>query len=172
MATVVPVPSNDQGNDEYVLSIIVFSSRNVNSVDKWNEVDAEVANVPERTCDIIFPGGGYTGGEVELSHRIPGKFTTAEQRQLYAENILKLQTNSWVMLSGTSGGRKFFRWYRVLNVGSIVPGTASRPVTLQGADWELAKTHSLANPNTKATIMEGVVGVFEKRIRLETSSLW
>ena len=161
MATVVPLPS---GSDEYVLSIIVFSSRNI-TPEKWDEVDATVANVPERTASVTMPllGGGWTGGEVQLTHPIP----STNNAKLYAENVLKLQTNNWVMLSGTFEKTPLYRWYRVLNVGSIGygAGTASRHVTLQGADWP-------PDIKTEATIMEGVVGVFEKRIRLETSSLW
>ncbi|MDE0734521.1 MAG: hypothetical protein OSB47_01780 [Pirellulaceae bacterium] len=76
------------------------------------------------------------------------------------------------MLSGQMDNnnktRRYFRWYRVLNVSpaGVQKGAATRRVTLQGADWELP------NANTQATIMEGVIGVFEKKIRLDHSSLW
>lgn len=173
MATVVPlnVHSAGAGNDEYLLSIVVFSARNLATQERADQVDAATANVPERTTGIQLLGGGYSGGDVELSHPIHEN-VTATDRQAYAENVLKLQTNSWIMLSGQVTAndhvKRYFRWYRVLNAAPALvrKGVAIRQVTLQGADWDVP------NANTEATIMEGVVGVFEKKIRLETSSLW
>ncbi|MEO2020270.1 MAG: hypothetical protein ABGX05_00480 [Pirellulaceae bacterium] len=171
MATVVPlnVYSARPGNDEYLLSIVVFSARNLATQDQALQTPDEVANVPERTTSVKLLGGGFSGGEVLLSHRFP---STVINKQLYAENVLKVQTNSWIMLSGQEESdngniKHYFRWYRVLNAAPVVSnGAATRQVTLQGADWELPAA------KTQATIMEGVIGVFEKRIRLETSSLW
>ena len=174
LATVVPLninvanQANRQYNDEYLLSIVVFSARNM-ALEKANAVDSEVANVAERTTNVILTGGGIGGGEIQLRHPIHKNVTN---RQLYAENVLKLQTNSWLMLSGhlanNNSRKRHYRWYRVLNVSPAVvqKRVATRNVMLQGADWELA------NNNTQATIMEGVVGVFERKIRLENSSLW
>ncbi|MFP6671367.1 MAG: hypothetical protein VB857_08130 [Pirellulaceae bacterium] len=174
LATVVPLninvanQANRQYNDEYLLSIVVFSARNM-ALEKANAVDSEVANVAERTTNVILTGGGIGGGEIQLRHPIHKNVTN---RQLYAENVLKLQTNSWLMLSGhlanNDSRKRHYRWYRVLNVSPAVvqKGVATRNVMLQGADW------GLANNNTQATIMEGVVGVFERKIRLENSSLW
>lgn len=45
----------------------------------------------------------------------------------------------------------------------------SRAVTLQGRDWLPAVVPGF---RTQATIVDGVVGVFEKTVRLESSSLW
>ncbi len=175
MATVVPLnilAANQvtrQFDDEYLLSIGVFSARNLATQERAGQVDSEVANVPERTCNIDLLSGGFTGGDVILEHPIHNQVTN---KQLFAENVLKLQTNSWVMLSGqldnNNNTRRYFRWYRVLNVSpaGVQKGAATRRVTLQGADWELP------NANTQATIMEGVIGVFEKKIRLDHSSLW
>ena len=61
------------------------------------------------------------------------------------------------------------------------PGTFERDATLIGADWPWLSTAdriSLAGggprvlPVTFATLVTGVVAVYEKTIRLETSSLW
>ena len=177
MATVVPLnvnvgnQANRQYDDEYLLSIIVFSARNL-ALERANSVDADIADVPERTTNVRLLGGGFSGGEVQLRHPIHKNVTNRLQ---YAENVLKVQTNSWIMLSGNVANnnanqrKRYYRWYRVLNASPAVVnqnGVATRNVTLQGADWELA------NNNTQATIMEGVVGVFERKIRLEHSSLW
>ena len=177
MATVVPLnvnvgnQANRQYDDEYLLSIIVFSARNL-ALERANSVDADIADVPERTTNVRLLGGGFSGGEVQLRHPIHKNVTNRLQ---YAENVLKVQTNSWIMLSGNVANnnanqrKRYYRWYRVLNASPAVVnqnGVATRNVTLQGADWELA------NNNTQATIMEGVVGVFERKIRLDHSSLW
>ena len=177
MATVVPLnvaignqQNKPQFNDNYLLSIIIFSARNL-SVEHAMSVDSTIANVAERATNINLVGGGYAGGEVKLIHPIPKNVT---DKQKYAENVLKLQTSSWIMLSGRDNvknpnrTKRHVRWYRVLNVGParVQKNNATRFVTLQGADWELP------NGKTQATIMEGVVGVFEKNIRLENSSLW
>ena len=175
LATVVPLnvnvgnQANRQYDDEYLLSIAVFSARNL-AIEKANAVDADIANVPERTTNVRLLSGGVSGGEVQLRHPIHKNVT---DRVLYAENVLKVQTNSWIMLSGNVANnsnrrKRYYRWYRVLNVSPafVNKNVAIRNVMLQGADWELA------NNNTQATIMEGVVGVFERKIRLENSSLW
>jgi hypothetical protein len=175
LATVVPLnvnvgnQANRQYDDEYLLSIAVFSARNL-AIEKANAVDADVANVPERTTNVRLLSGGVSGGEVQLRHPIHKNVT---DRLLYAENVLKVQTNSWIMLSGNVANnsnrrKRYYRWYRVLNVSPafVNKNVAIRNVMLQGADWELA------NKNTQATIMDGVVGVFERKIRLESSSLW
>ena len=44
-----------------------------------------------------------------------------------------------------------------------------RDVTLVGPDWDW---QNLIRTPTQVTIVRGAVAVFEKTIRLETSSLW
>ena len=185
MATVVPLDINvkqqldHQYHDEYLLSIVVFSARNM-ALEKANAADAEVADVPERTTNVRMVSGGASGGEVQLRHPIPKNIIN---RKLYAENVLKLQTNSWVLLYGNvawhnpkqktrefNRRKRYYRWYRVLNASQVTfnKTVATRNVMLHGGDWDIR----LPNKNTRATIMAGVVGVFERRIRLENSSLW
>ncbi|HTN76236.1 MAG TPA: hypothetical protein VL096_13355 [Pirellulaceae bacterium] len=97
-----------------------------------------------------FPGAGIAGGDVSL---------TADDNQ-----ELDIQTNQWIMLSGQTPSTPYYRWYRVLGTDTV-KGSPTANVTLQGPDW---------NPSipAQATIMPGVVAVYEKTVRLETSSLW
>jgi hypothetical protein len=48
-----------------------------------------------------------------------------------------------------------------------IAGVLAKDVYLQGADWMAGDI-----ARTQATLVRGVVAVFEKTIRLETSSLW
>jgi hypothetical protein len=92
--------------------------------------------------------GGSGGGEVELAGQ------------------LDLRTGNWLMLTATAPNR--FRWYRVMNSMKDVDSN-SNPiefVTLEGADID-----SNFVP-VSAVLVPGVVGVFERTIRLEDTSLW
>ena len=91
--------------------------------------------------------GGSGGGEVELAGQ------------------LDLRTGNWLMLTAAPNR---FRWYRVMNSMMDVDSN-SNPiefVTLEGADID-----SDFVP-VSAVLVPGVVGVFEKTIRLEDTSLW
>jgi prepilin-type N-terminal cleavage/methylation domain-containing protein len=90
--------------------------------------------------------GGSGGGEVVLTGQ------------------LDLRTGNWLMLTAAPNR---FRWYRVMN--SMMDVDNSNPiefVTLEGADID-----SDFVP-VSAVLVPGVVGVFEKTIRLEDTSLW
>ena len=130
-----------------VISIVIFNKRFINYTDPN-------AHSHEHLLNITFLNRGFGGGEVRLSHA--------------HSEALELRHGDWIMLSANSEIGSYFRWYRILNVSpaGVQKGAATRRVTLQGADWELP------NANTQVTIMEGVIGVFEKKIRLDHSSLW
>ena len=74
---------------------------------------------------------------------------------------LDVREGNWVMLIGNGSTPNAYRWFRV-----VAMNEATRDLTLYGGDWEYA-----AN-NTQVVVVRGVVAVFEKTIRLETSSLW
>ena len=133
-----------------------------------------------------FHGNGYGGGEVTL--------------EAMSAEALKLRSGDWVMLmQNLSKGKPYsplFRWYRVAEsespywdgtqylegrpIDHTIPGNQSRPgnferdVTLIGPDWPwLATADSISGvPVIYATLVTGVVAVYEKTIRLESSSLW
>jgi prepilin-type N-terminal cleavage/methylation domain-containing protein len=144
---------NTNLSDQYVLSIVVLEDR-----------DRQAAEQELRVSYL----GGRGGGEVVLT----GQFD--------------LRTGNWLMLTapGPGGSPDIFRWYRVVNSaldeeldlngnGTVdsaedIDGNgqlnAIEFVTLEGADIDFI-------PNS-AVLVRGVVGVFEKTIRLEGSSMW
>ena len=90
--------------------------------------------------------GGSGGGEVMLTGQ------------------LDLRTGNWLMLTAAPNR---FRWYRVMNSMMDVDSNNNNPiefVTLEGADIDFIPE--------SVVLVPGVVGVFEKTIRLEESSLW
>jgi len=163
MATLVPKVDyySGTGSDEFVLSIVVFNNRPTDLF-----LSANNQNVLERTV-IAEPqsGDGSTGGEFLL--RIPEPSPTAATEQI-AKDRLKVRSHDWVMLSTVVGGVGRFQWYRVthcdpeIDYGNNLAGNYSRYVTLMGQDWPYG--------NCQATLMEGVVAVYEKTIRLDNGS--
>jgi hypothetical protein len=168
MATVVPkVDRYTVVNvDQFVLSIVVFYDRPTSF--GYNEGTSAFDLPDERTVNIGFPGGGITGGEVLLG------WTAAQSsaNEDLAKELLKLRANDWIMLSGTlthvtAPAIPVFKWYRVSDLEAEIAynttlGQYERYVTLVGPDWD---TVNIQTP--RAVIVDGVVGVYEKTIRLE-----
>ncbi len=129
MATIAPKPMSPlaKSSDQYILSIVVFRSRDFSSDGK------------EKSFPVTFTGGGYGGGAVT-----------------FGSGALAVSAGHWVMV--TSPGMTL-RWYRVENIGK--GGTLA---TLAGPDWPGINATAVAVPR--------VVAVYEKIIRLKTSSLW
>ena len=101
-------------------------------------------------ANVTFLSGGFGGGDVTLAAGPTAQ--NAEQGQ-------------WVLLSSRNGPVDIFRWYRIVNSAEYNAGNP-REVTLMGADWNTSL------PNPQATIIPGVIAVFERTVRLETSTLW
>ena len=179
MATLVPKINAylpDASNDEYVLSIVVFHKRPA-------DVNADGIGKPdndERIVDVMFQtGAGPTGGEVVLH------WNSSSGNDDQAEKVLKLNANDWICLSGVQVGPTGvtvprFGWFRVTHCdrevaynGSPAAGFSSAGyelnASLAGSDWNLSVFNpKVAVGNTaSATLMTGVVGVYEKTIRLE-----
>lgn len=70
-----------------------------------------------------------------------------------------VKVGHWIMVS--SGA--LFKWYRITHVGQAAGNTL---VTLNGQDWAGGLT------GNTATILPGIVGVYERTIRLEASTLY
>jgi hypothetical protein len=164
MATLTPTrnredPQNNtklEPTDQYLISIVVFNRRYVN-------YKADTANVQkERRFDVKFLNGGYGGGEVELLHTDPTK--------------LDLKHGDWIMLAANSTIGPFFRWYRITYVDDQINqnsgGSYYRSMTIQGPDWTRPEWHGNGTGKSHATFIPGVVGVFEKTIRFESTSLF
>ncbi|MDA1054179.1 MAG: hypothetical protein O3C40_27345 [Planctomycetota bacterium] len=160
MATVAPVLSSAD-RDLYTLSIVVFHNRSVTDTSAEHVVD--VRN---------FIASGLAGGDVTLQGSSP--------------DDLDLQAGNWVMLMDFLSGVPYFRWYRVVATeeSAQLSGTNwQRDVTLHGADWP---TSLVANTNlywssspppagtvpTRVAVIDNVVAVYEKTVRLETGNLW
>lgn len=178
LATLVPAYATlrDATNmlpDRYVLSIVVFHRRDL-SLTSSGGSSSEPDN--ERLVAVSqFHSEGYGGGDVELQTR--GNRPASD---------LAVKEGEWVMLSAMVNIAQAsasaivvptFRWYRVMATDAVIgTGPYTRNVTLQGFDWndvlELSQlTPARATP-TQATLLNGVVAVYEKTIHLETSSLW
>lgn len=184
-ATLTPIVSANGGfpqSDLYTLSVVVVESRDLRTDTTQNLSDEPI----ERVVDVFFhsitgptgnPIGDWGAGSVVFMPR-PGR----------PESDLNVRPGTWVMLAGrlidlNSGnlGAGVFRWYRVLSADrdsstlssptGLYPAPPApgqyREVVLHGVDW---------NPNlvarTQAVLVSGVVAVFEKTVRMETSSLW
>lgn len=174
LATVVPkLNRNGSLTDEYTLSIVVFLKRILDSdLTREDVVNERVASVT-----AFYSGApALGGGAVQLSTR-PGRIA----------DDLEVRQGQWVMLSAekllnTTPPRtvQIHRWYRVVTVDEAPLFDATnnvwlRDVTLVGPDWDYTHTrYSLPyRPlGTQVTIPRSVVAVFEKTIRIETSSLW
>jgi len=167
MATLVPRIDIYSGasTDQYVLSVVMFHKRPADLA--LNVLDN--ARTLERTVGAAA-ADGYTGGEVLLYWTAPQNTANDD----LAKDRLKVRPGDWIMLSGNmsypignnqSRTLPRFQWYRVADTEDMVyDGTASqyeRWVTLVGQDWSI----NLAVQ--QATIVEGVIGVYEKTARLE-----
>lgn len=152
----------------YLLSIVVCHKRD--SSYALNATNERVVQVS------AFHNSGYGGGDVTL--RAP---TVAD---------LDIHEGNWLLLMGTLPTQQnqtalnpidVFRWYQVVGA-DVVPvdisgnGTVFElDVTLLGADWPamLIVPSGPGQPTpTQAAIVQGVVGVYEKSLRRQDSSLW
>ena len=169
--------------DTYVLSIVVFYRRDM-------QMTIDVASPEpdnERLVNVsTFYGQGFGGGDIQLQTRSTNPPRPRED--------LELKEGQWVMLSAMIESQNYpnppaypyeavtlFRWYRVISVDETQPNGAlfTRNVTVQGPDWSdaigrLARNDSTNDirDNTQATLLNDVVAVYEKTIRLETSGMW
>lgn len=186
MATLVPKTEPGAASDEYVLSVVVFHDRPSDLyLTPYSTGGNE--NVLERVVNVAFnvqgllSNDGTSGGEVLLyvpASTIPlGPLTPQE----FAAQRLKLRSGDWVLLAGQAVTTApspaittyFFQWYRVAHVdpevvfqsaGFGLPDRYERYATLVGQDWNVNL------PLQYAALIEGVVGVYEKTIRLEYGS--
>jgi hypothetical protein len=178
LATLTP---KDTGSDLFVLSIVVFHRRDMTLPSFTPSADEPEG---ERLVNVVdLQGGGLAGGEM--------RFEVRDTTPARPDVDLQLGTGDWVMLIGTQPPSppvtttytRRFQWYRVLSVepnlvdevrypplNNTSDGKKERNVTLFGRDWDPALVTG-AN-RTQAVLLTGVVAVYEKTIRLETSSLW
>ena len=186
-ATLVPELHQPTGvYDQYLLSVVVLDDRGL-GYDSGLAAITRPEPVPERVVDIQLLGGGFGGGEAILRNSIASPLS------------IDVRTGDWIMLSAKAiisppipvaiaqnnpnvVTRDYFRWYRVMN-SEFEPRRRQdgpdwfRHVTLEGPDWNRREWQDATLPQmlqmpTRAVVVSDVVGVFEKTIRLENTSLW
>jgi hypothetical protein len=157
--------------------------------DRLADLNSEI--VGERIVDVAFQTSGATGGEVLLHWTPPNAALNTPEE---AEKALALRANDWIVLSGvernpiTGGLVPRFQWYRVTHCDQEPTYNGSPSAAFSGAGYELYASLtgqdwnvSLINPRSAAaialpptvngtacaTLLTGVVGVYEKTVRLE-----
>jgi type II secretory pathway pseudopilin PulG len=188
MATLVPKTEPNAPSDEYVLSVVVFHDR-PNDLYLTPYSTGGNENLLERVVNVAFnvptllSNDGTSGGEVLLyvpTSTIPTGPLTPQD---FATSRLKLRAGDWILLGGrtqtilgtTPYATSCFQWYRVAQVdpevvyapaGLGLPDRYERHATLVGRDWNTSASSQYA------ALIEGVVGVYEKTIRLEYGSTY
>jgi hypothetical protein len=189
LATVAP--KEISSNDEYLLSIVVFlrrdgemslpaSTPSASEPDNERLVNVSFSDIQKNpTPTTVTLGDGLNGGDVLLETRD----TTRDKTDLV------VRTGDWIMLIGTkvvtlagqssSQYLRSFRWYRVQDIEPEPRPENSlwrRRVTLFGPDIDadLVKLVKQQPPAAilQAVLLNDVVAVYEKTIRLESTSLW
>jgi hypothetical protein len=168
----------------YTLSIVVFYDRPlvgfavdaIPAVTSPPDASESMYNLAERVvgADFTDAGGlGYAGGESVLIWPPDGSTipNTAANRA-DATRMLKVRGGDWIMLSGLESGATgpvpIFKWYRVTEADHEAEYHPAEQhyevaVSLAGPDWDTFV-------DQQATIVTGVVGVYEKTVRLETGN--
>jgi Tfp pilus assembly protein PilV len=179
-ATLLPdaAAANDPLQDLYHLSIVVTAERR-----PVVDIPAELRYVAEGASSSD-PGQiapvtvDFGGAELDRSDGILGVAYGGGDVTLKSPLPIRPRLGQWLMLSQSwqqrVGDRTMtqfdFRWYRVVASDSADerdPQDSSYrlPVTLRGADWQIRGP-------AWAVLVPRVVAVYEKTIRLESSSLW
>jgi len=136
--------------DHYLISVVVFKNRVVRGK---IPPAVDLIQPEERFFTITFPGSGFGGGEVELSH--------IDSDGVYPRH------GDWIMLSAKSPGiEAFHSWYRITYIEDETHPGGGKHATLQGPDWNYPGTL------TQVTHIPSVIGVFEKITRLGSTSLY
>ncbi|HEX4131636.1 MAG TPA: prepilin-type N-terminal cleavage/methylation domain-containing protein [Pirellulales bacterium] len=146
----------------------------------------------ERIATIYFPNATATNTTANASDAwLFAADLNKPSDQAAAQQYLTVQPDQWIMVTGqgtaSNGGMSYVSgatpkpqvvlyWYRVRSASSdLIPPSNSdvhawaRLVRLEGPDWPLAPTGFTSG---FATIVNGVVGVYQKTIVLDRTSAW
>lgn len=155
MVTLVPELSS-ANSDLFRLSIIVFHKRILDPNTEEHQV-----NVVPNPSTPPPPSPSHWGNDVRLTATGSAEWS----------HLQEVRTGDWIMLGPNNSGKgwdSIYRWYRVVSTDDAeLTDNNSRNLTLQGADWPFALPP--ATPMARATLVKGVVGVYEKTVRLEKS---
>ncbi|GAA4438743.1 hypothetical protein [Bremerella cremea] len=164
--------------DEYTAHVIIMKERQgrIPTAAIAMPATTEVVRTNERILQVVsgsfIPTGGYSTGEVNL------QVTTSLTQDEVEDSYLKFSNGDWICLAGrmSIGGNTSFprgdlyQWYRVVMADDLQPESSlpgfSRNLTISGPDWPGD------SPPTHAIAVEGVVGVYSKRVTLESQNPW
>jgi len=163
--------------DEYTAWIMILKNRQATIPSgSVATIDTEEEFISERVLSVIsfISSGGYSTGEVRLE-QTGGTLEQAE------DETLKINNGDWICLvqrrpsinrpPGTANypAGDVYQWYRVVVADEIIEGsgTFTRRLSIDGPDWSADPSGSFEP--THAIIVNGVVGVYPKRVRLETN---
>lgn len=192
------VPANQLNTsrimDLWTLSIVVLYRRDMSMTMHYANPAREGPD-PERLVYADFrdasgsltPGAGIGGGNVTLKtiDRSPSRPHVAQDLEVRKGDWLMLSAKVYPVDPDTTDNSipapvSVFRWYRVVSADAVLGNVASgfaREVTLAGPDWtDVIQAQLTSAPPVpavaQATLVNGVVAVYEKTIRLETSGMW
>jgi len=161
-AATVSTPSLDK--DAFTVSVVVFHRRALGAPGVINDLINS-----ERTGTILSSSiaGLKRGGDARFQEYVRDP----------AADPLSLKPGRWVLLCANPPGtsikgtpRGYFRWYR-LRAANPVPGVTGGvrqwDISLAGPDWPLA-----AGQDVYVVAPEGVVGVYERTMRIERPSFF
>lgn len=163
-------------NDQYVLSIVIFNQRPAINL-TLDAVGSDMYRAGERVLGVEDVSG-YAGGEALLYWPAGGTIADTPANYEIAKTMLKFRSGNWIMLAkdmyhpATNLPRPIFRWYRVTDAQAepeYHPGEQHYEiqVSLSGQDWEMTPAGAVPPNLTYAIVIEGVVAVYEKTVRLE-----
>ena len=181
IATVVPEPTTTLAATSLDAKVIV-------SVAVLYKRALSTSGAGESTTKVSFPGISYTTTTfTPPAPAPPVPYTTpywGTEVTLTAP-VRPAKPGQWIMLAGTmtqtpgtvnglsqplqppGTALSYFRWYRVLAADAVAPD-GSQSITLYGSDWPVLPPKDNAGVNTTvAWIIDNVIAVYEKNMRLE-----
>ena len=178
------VPKSDD-SDLYTVSVVVFHKRRLDiDPQKPPERMVQVDSVPGGTPNGLVVGG-IGGVEANLYADPATLGITSGVAKNYLEDI---RAGEWVMLSANTTSGTIFKWYRVTSVQDEIvdgggPGPYTRWVSLAGPDMDPSPTGPLDvsgdgeidhtnGEGVYISLFEGAIGVYEKTMRVEGSSMY
>jgi hypothetical protein len=153
---------SEASTDQFNASTIIMRNRNM--IDGPGSIDRG---------EHVFNVTGASFGEVTLSMPDPSSNLDLEQ----AEDIMDLARGRWICLTRNNripntaspvSQSNVYHWYRIQSADEVVQNGTSYEINLsiQGPDWQYSQ------PPTQAIYVRSVVGVYERKVRLESLSKW
>lgn len=162
------VNNKEYSTDQYNMSTIIMRNRPV-PADFTFPDNEDIVDRDEQVFEVT----DFSFGEVTL--RMPTTTFDADE----SEDIMDLARGKWICLtarfrSGTpiTARHSVYKWYRVLSVDEVNTNNNTLNVSIQGPDWNYLDSSGNIDPPTQAIYVRSVVGVYERKVRLESLSKW